>query len=86
MQEARQRDRARVYHMNDPSKTPGQSLATTSCGKSRRKLLQVIKHRPEQAFSQRSLGLFIGVGKNVAARRSRAAQAESGPLCSRSAS
>src|ERR1700736_6614223 len=69
-----QRDGAGVHHMNDAAKTPCQSFATTSCGKSRRKLLEMIKHRPEQPFSQRSIAMLIGVGKIVAAGRSRPAQ------------
>jgi hypothetical protein len=69
-----QRDGAGVHYMNDTPKTPGQSFATASCGKSRRKFLQVIKHRPEQPFSQRSVAMFIGMGKIVTARRSRPAQ------------
>src|SRR4029077_1690167 len=47
---------------------------STSCGKSRRKLLEMIKHRPEQPFSQPSVAALIGVGKIVAAGRSRSAQ------------
>jgi hypothetical protein len=70
-----ERDGAGVHHMNDAAKTPCQSFATTSCAKSRRKLLELIKHRPEQPFSQRSVAVFIGVGKIVAAGRSRSAQA-----------
>src|SRR6266404_1296584 len=69
-----QSNSARIDNMNDAAKAPGQSLATTSCGKSRRKLLEMIKHRPEQPFSQRSVALFIGVGEIVATRRRRSAQ------------
>jgi len=47
MQEARQRDGAGVHHMNDTTKTPSYSFASTSGGKSGRKLLQVLEHRPE---------------------------------------
>jgi len=73
--------------MNDAPKTPGQSFATTSCGKSGRKFLQVIKHRPEQPFSQRGVATLIGVGKIIATRRGVAPRkAKSGPLCNRSAS
>ena len=57
--------------MNDVPETPGQSFAATSCGKSRRKFLQVIKHRPEQPLSQCSVATLIGVGKIIATRRSR---------------
>ena len=46
-----QRDRARVHHMNDATKTPSQSFTPTSDSKSRRKLLEVIEHCPEQPFS-----------------------------------
>jgi hypothetical protein len=74
-----QRDRAGVHYMNDPPKTPGQSFATTTCGKSRRKLLQMIKHRPEEPFSQRSVAMLIGMGKIVAAGRSCPAQAGKRP-------
>ena len=65
--------------MNDATKTPSQSFTPTSSAKSRRKLLEVIKHCPEQPFSQRSVAALIGVGKIVAAGRSRPAQARKRP-------
>src|SRR5208283_1165603 len=74
-----QRDGAGVHHMNDATKTPSQSFPPTSNAKSRRKLLEVIKHRPEQPFSQRRVAALIGVGKIIAARRSRPAQARKRP-------
>ena len=57
-----QRDRTGVHHMNDAAKTPGQSFATTTCGKSRRKFLEMIQHRPEQPFGQRSVAALEAVG------------------------
>jgi hypothetical protein len=60
--------------MNDAPKTPGQSFTTASYGKSRRKLLQVIKHRPEQSFGQSSVAALIGVGKIVTTRSACPAQ------------
>jgi hypothetical protein len=60
--------------MNDAAKTPGQSLTPTSSAKSRRKLLQVFEHRPEQPFCQRRVTALIGMGKIVATRSSRPAQ------------
>src|SRR6516225_12193231 len=49
-------------------------LPRSSCGKSRRKLLEMIQHCPEQPFSERSIAALIGVGKIVTAGRSRPAQ------------
>src|ERR1700741_5274924 len=69
-----QRNGAGVHHMNDATKTPGQSLPPTPRCKSGRKPLQVLEHCPEQAFSQCSLAMFIGVGKIVAAGRGCSAQ------------
>jgi hypothetical protein len=68
--------------MNDAAKTPGQSLATTSCGKSRRKLLEILKHRPAPALQPAQRRTVYWRGKDcgrlggVAPRK-----AESGPLC-----
>jgi hypothetical protein len=45
------RDGAGVHHMNDTTKTPCYSFTPTSDSKSRRKLLEVIEHCPEQPFS-----------------------------------
>src|SRR3979490_242227 len=69
-----QRNRTRVHHMNNAPETTSQPFTSTSCAKSGRKLLQVLEHRPEQPFSQRSVAALIGMGKIVAAGRSRSAQ------------
>src|SRR5215475_13130703 len=69
-----QRNRAGVHHMNNAPETTSQPFASTSCAKSGRKLLQVLEHRPEQPFSQRSIATLIGMGKVVATRSSGSAQ------------
>src|ERR1700741_2156537 len=69
-----QRDGARVHHMNNAPETTSQPFTSTSGGKSGRKLLQVLEHRPEEPFSQPSVAALIGMGKVVAAGRSCSAQ------------
>jgi hypothetical protein len=60
-------------------KPPRHAFTPTSSAKAGRKLLQVLKHRPEQPFGQRRVALFIGVGKGVAARRGGPAQGRKRP-------
>src|SRR6516165_6520643 len=60
--------------MNNAPETTSQPFTSSSYAKSRRKLLQVLEHRPEQPFSQRSVATLIGMGKVVATRSSGSAQ------------
>src|SRR5262245_27890300 len=60
--------------MNNAPETTSQPFASTSCAKSRRKLLQMLEHRPEQPLSQRSVAALISMGKVVATRSSGSAQ------------
>src|SRR6516162_4649002 len=60
--------------MNNAPETTSQSFTSSSCAKSGRKLLQVLEHRPEQPFSQRSVAMLVGMGKVVATRSSGSAQ------------
>ena len=60
--------------MNHAPETMSQPFTSTSCAKSGRKLLQVLEHRPEKPFSQRSVATLIGMGKVVTAGCNRPAQ------------
>ena len=60
--------------MNNAPETTSQPFTSSSYAKSRRKLLQVLEHRPEQPFSQRSVATLIGMGKVVATRSSGSSQ------------
>src|SRR6516164_8745474 len=60
--------------MNNAPETTSQPFTSSSRAKSRSKLLQVLEHRPEQPFGQRSVATLIGMGKVVATRSSGSAQ------------
>jgi len=60
--------------MNNAPETTSQPFTSTSGCKSGRKLLQVLEHRPEQPFSQRSVAALIGMRKIVTARSRRPTQ------------